>query len=1147
MNTEDTFLKRRAELSAAKQALLEKRLRYMRVPASPAGRTATLEPPEIEPSQEKERGPAPLSFAQQRLWFLQRLEPESSAYNEPIAVYMRGKLNVEALTQTAREITRRHEILRSTFPMIDGQAVQVIDPTFHLNLTLPFIDLRGIPAAEREAAVQRKVKEELERPFHLEREMPWRTVLLQLDEQEHVSLTIMHHIITDGWSAEVFVKEIGVLYSSFAAGQTPPLPELKLQHADYARWQRRELESGRLDRQLAYWKRQLSGDLPILELPADHPRPAVSTYRGKRLPLRLPLSLSQELSALSRQEGVTLFMTLLAAFQVLLYRYSGQEDLLIGTPIAGRTRPEFEGLLGCFVNTLVLRTSLAGHPSFRALLKRVRQVTLGAYDSQDLPFEKLVEDLQPERSLSHNPLFQVMFILQNMPLADQELARLTISQVALENNTAKFDLSLCLQETPEGLTGFIEYSTDLFEASTIERMAGHFQRVLEMIVANPEQKITAFPLLSESELEQQLNEWNATEKAYPIAQCFPALFEAQVERTPNAIAVVCQQEALTYRQLNRCANGLAHELRALGVGPDTLVGLLAERGIDLLTAILAVFKAGGAYLPLDPHHPPARMRHIIEHSHTALVLTSQSFVAQINATVTELAERPQILTLEDMLDRHWQGMENLQPVAEPHHLAYVIYTSGSTGTPKGVMIEQRGMLNHLFAKIDALQLTDADYVAQTASQCFDISVWQMLAALLVGGQVHILPDEIAHDPARLLSEVESWQISILETVPSLLRAMLDAPEADATGKPALSSLRWLIPTGEALPVDLCHRWLERYPHCPLMNAYGPTECSDDVTHHAISRPPAETERTIPIGRAIPNMRTYVLDAMLQPVPVGVSGELYVGGAGVGRGYLGEAARTAEAFIPDPFSNESGARLYKTGDLVRYRSDGTLEFLGRIDHQVKLRGYRIELGEIEAVLSRHVAIRECAVLVREDTPGNQRLIAYIVPQPGQNLQSDELSGYMKDILPEYMVPSAFVMMHALPLTANGKLDRKALPAPDQVDALSQAAFVAPRTPTEEELAKIWRDVLEVERIGIHDNFFEAGGHSLLITQVVARIRDAFEVELPLRVLFKTPTIAGVAEAIEKMKTRTDELRKPSLVAVAREAHRIQRSPLEEEGQ
>ncbi|HLH61200.1 MAG TPA: amino acid adenylation domain-containing protein [Ktedonobacteraceae bacterium] len=1143
MNTEDTFLKRRAELSAAKQALLEKRLRYMRVPASPAGRTATLEPTETEPPPEKERGPAPLSFAQQRLWFLQRLEPESSAYNEPIAVYMRGTLNIEALTQTAREITRRHEILRSTFPMIDGQVVQVIDPTLHLNLTLPFIDLRGIPAVERETAVQRKVKEELERPFHLEREMPWRTVLLQLDEQEHVSLTIMHHIITDGWSAEVFVKEIGILYSSFAAGQTPPLPELKLQYADYARWQRRELESGRLDRQLAYWKRQLSGDLPILELPADHPRPAVSTYQGKRLPLRLPLSLSQELSALSRQEGVTLFMALLAAFQVLLYRYSGQEDLLIGTPIAGRTRPEFEGLLGCFVNTLVLRTNLAGHPSFRALLKRVRQVTLGAYDSQDLPFEKLVEDLQPERSLSHNPLFQVMFILQNMPLAEQELAGLTISQVAIENNTAKFDLSLCLQETPEGLTGFIEYNTDLFETSTIERMAGHFQRVLEMMVANPEQKITAFTLLSPGELQQQLIEWNATEKTYPITQCFPALFEAQVERTPNAVAVVCQQEALTYRQLNQSANGLAHELRALGVGPDTLVGLLAERGIDLLTAILAVFKAGGAYLPLDPHHPPARMRHIIKHSHTTLVLASQPFVAQIDATVTELAARPRILTLEDMLDRHWQGMDDLQPVAEPHHLAYVIYTSGSTGTPKGVMIEQRGMLNHLFAKIDALQLTDADDVAQTASQCFDISVWQMLAALLVGGQVHILPDEIAHDPARLLSEVESWKISILETVPSLLRAMLDAREADATGKPALSSLRWLIPTGEALPVDLCRRWLELYPHCPVMNAYGPTECSDDVTHHAISRPPAETERTIPIGRPIPNMRTYVLDAMLQPVPVGASGELYVGGIGVGRGYLGEAARTAEAFIPDPFSNESGARLYKTGDQVRYHSDGILEFLGRIDHQVKLHGYRIELGEIEAGLTRHAGVRECAVLLREDTPGKQSLVAYIVPQPGHDLQSDKLSGYMKDILPEYMVPSAFVMMHALPLTANGKLDRKALPAPDQADALSQAAFVAPRTPIEEKLAKIWRDVLEVERIGIHDNFFEAGGHSLLITQVVARIRDAFEVELPLRVLFKTPTIAGVAEAIEKMKTRTDELRKPSLIAVAREAHRIQRSSLE----
>ena len=1141
MNTEDTFLKRRAELSAAKQALLEKRLRYVRVPASPSGRTATLELDEIAPRTES--GPAPLSFAQQRLWFLQQLEPESPAYNEPIAVYMRGALNVEALTQTAREITRRHEILRSTFPMVDGQVVQVVDPTFHLNLTLPFIDLRGIPQAERDAEVQRKVKEELERPFHLEREMPWRTVLLQRDEQEHVSLTIMHHIITDGWSTEVFVKEIGILYSAFAAGQIPPLPELTLQYADYARWQRCEQEAGRFDRQVAYWKRQLSGDLPVLELPTDHPRPAISTYRGKRLPLQLPLSLSQELIALSRQEGVTLFMTLLAAFQVLLYRYTGQDDLLVGTPIAGRTRAELEGLLGCFVNTLVLRTSLAGHPSFHTLLKRVRQVTLGAYDHQDLPFEKLVEDLQPERSLSHNPLFQVMFILQNMPLAAQELAGITITQVAIENSTAKFDLSLCLQETAQGLTGFIEFNTDLFESSTIERLSAHFQYVLEMMVADPQQDITAFSLLSQRERQQQLIEWNATATAYPTNQCFPALFEAQVERTPNATAVLYQQGSLTYRQLNERANRLAHHLRSLGVGPDTLVGLLAERGIDLLTAILAVFKAGGAYLPLDPHHPPARMRHVIEHSHTAFVLAAQSFVSQITNVLADMPSKPQTLILEDMLNQHHRCTDNLSVLATPHHLAYVIYTSGSTGAPKGVMVEQRGMVNHLFAKIDALQLTEADCIAQTASQCFDISVWQMLAALLVGGQVHIFPEEIAHDPSRLLSEVESQHISILETVPSLLRAMLDAQEATPANKPSLAALRWIIPTGEALPADLCRRWLQLYPDCPLMNAYGPTECSDDVTHHAIYELPVEAERSIPIGRPIPNIRLYVLDTMLQPVPIGISGELYVGGIGVGRGYLGEAQRTEEAFISDPFGNEPGTRLYKTGDLVRYRSDGTLEFLGRIDHQVKLRGYRIELGEIEAVLSRHAAIRECVVLAREDTPGNQRLVAYVVLQREQNITTDELSGYMKDVLPEYMIPSAFVLLHSLPLTANGKLDREALPAPNQAALLSQEAFVAPRTPVEEVLATIWREVLEVERVSVHDNFFEAGGHSLLITQIVARIRDAFQVDLPLRILFKSPTIAGIAEAIDKMKSRSNELRKPSVVAVSREAHRIQRSSVE----
>ena len=831
MNTEDTFLKRRAELSAAKQALLEKRLRYVHVSALQSDKTAT--PALAEIARRTESGPAPLSFAQQRLWFLQQLEPESPAYNEPIAVYMRGNLDVAALTLTARAITRRHEILRSTFPMVDGQVMQVVDPTFHLQLELPFVDLRGIAQAEREAEVRRKVQEELERPFHLDSEMPWRTVLLQLDEQEHVSLTIMHHIITDGWSAEVFVKEIGILYSSFAAGQIPSLPELPLQYADYAQWQRREQEKGHFDRQLAYWKRQLSGDLPVLELPTDHARPAISTYRGQRLPLQLPLSLSQALMKLSRQEDVTLFMTLLAAFQVLLYRYTGQEDLLIGTPIAGRTRPELEHLLGCFVNTLVLRTNMAGHPSFSTLLKRVRQITLGAYDHQDLPFEKLVEDLQPERSLSHNPLFQVMFIMQNMPLTAQELAGITINQVALENSTAKFDLSLCLQETAQGLSGFFEFNNDLFEPSTIERMSGHFQHVLEVIVADPRQDITAFSLLSERELQQQLVEWNATATAYPTEQCFSALFEAQAERTPNAVAVVCGQNSLHYRELNQRANRLAHHLRSLGIGPDTLVGLLAERGIDLLTAIIAVFKAGGAYLPLDPQHPPARMRHVLEHSHAALVLASQPFAAQITDTLAELPASPHVLALDDILDQHEQCVDNLPTLATPHHLAYVIYTSGSTGTPKGAMVEQRGMLNHMFAKIDALQLRDADSVAQTASQCFDISVWQMLAALLVGGRVHIFPDEIAHDPARLLSEVQVQHITILETVPSLLRAILEVQEAVPANTPSLTALRWLIPTGEALPADLCRRWLQLYPHCPLMNAYGPTECSDDVTHHAI--------------------------------------------------------------------------------------------------------------------------------------------------------------------------------------------------------------------------------------------------------------------------------------------------------------------------
>lgn len=1133
MHTETNFLKRLAELSPAKQALLEKRL----------SSESLQEGPSTGIPRRLHEEAAPLSFAQQRLWFMQQWEPESTVYNEAVAIRLSGPLQLEALTQAVREIARRHEVLCSTYPTVDGQAQQVIDPSLDERLSIDLIDLRDVPAAEREVEARRRVAQEVQRPFQLGLEVPWRRLLLQLDEEEHLALTVMHHIITDAWSMEVFVGELTALYAAFSASAVSPLPETPLQYADYAFWQRQQLEEGQFERQRAYWKGQLGGTLPVLELPTDAPRPAVQTFHGRRHPVVINRALSQALQVLSRQEGGTLFMTLLAAFKVLLYRYTGQADLLVGTPIANRTRPELEKLLGCFVNTVVLRTDLSGNPSFQDLLRRVREVTLGAYEHQDVPFEKVVEDLQPTRTSSYATLFQVMFELQNVPLAAQELAKLTVSPVEIENATAKFELSFCLREDVQGLSGYLEYNTDLFEASTIERFVGHFQKLLEAVVADPSQRIADLPLLTGAELQQVLVEWNETVAAYPHESCFHRLFEEQVERTPEASAVVCGTEHLTFRQLNQRANQLAHYLREKGVGPETVVALLADRGIPLLTALLAIFKAGGTYLPLDPQHPASRLRYVLEHSQCHIILTIPAFASTFNPVLEEMLEeeRPQIIVLESVSG---QAQENLTVETTRQHLAYVIYTSGSTGKPKGAMVAQQGMLNHLYAKIETLQLKALDNVAQTASQCFDISVWQFLAVLLVGGQVQIFPDEVTHDPVALLTQVEQQQISILEIVPSMFRAMIDFLESTKLSRPKLAALRWLISTGDALPADLCRRWLSLYPQIPLLNAYGPTECSDDVTHHLVEQLPAQVISSMPIGRAIGNTHLYVLDEGMKPVPIGVSGELYVGGIGVGRGYLAEPVRTAEAFVPDPFSKEPGERLYKTGDMARYLTDGILEFLGRRDSQVKLRGYRIELGEIEAVLNQQPEVHECAVLAREDIPGNAWLVAYVVRQTEQTCPAEELRHRMKETLPEYMVPSVFVFLEALPLTPNGKLDRQNLPAPRESQLMAETTYVAPRTPIEVELATMWSQLLGVERVGIHDNFFEVGGHSLLVTQAVARIRDIFEVELPLRMLFKVSTVAELAQAIEKVKARSEELRKPTVAAVSREGYRLRRSSLTE---
>ncbi len=995
IHTEEGFLQRRTELSVSKQALLDK---WLHQQASVGSVPDTIEPC-------PDRTSIPLSFAQLRLWFLQQLEPESPAYNEPVMTRISGPLHIEALTRTVREITRRHEVLRSTFKMVEGEVVQLITPPEKIDLEepLPLVNLSHLLTQQQEQEVQRRAWQELLRPFDLTHEWPCRTLLLRLSAEEHVQITIMHHLVTDAWLMANFFREVNVLYEAYCAGLPSPLAPLRIQYGDYAYWQQRRMTEGDLDQQIAYWKRLLGGQLPLLTLPTDHPRPMQQGFQGHRCSVQIPRALSEGLQALSRQESATLFMTLLAAFQVLLARYSQQEDIVIGTPIAGRVRPELEALMGCFVNTLVLRVEMPGYLTFRDALRSVKQATLDAYDHQEVPFEKLVEELQPERDLSHNPLFQAMFVWQNAPIGVQELAGVTIAPLELESQTAKFDLSLCLQEKEQEIKGYIEYSSELFEHRSIERMVGYLLALLKAIVADPDQRVGALPLLSEQERWIQLSQWNESERDYPLEISFNSLFQEQVKLTPKAIAVKCEGQEVNYRDLNERVERLASVLCKLDIGAEQVVGVLAERGVELLSGMLGIGKAGGAYLPLDPHWPLGRLSQVLIRSRPALVLISQDFTDAMTQALKEIPEeiRPQWRALEDLVQPAEYEVMTPPGWEDPAQLAYVIYTSGSTGAPKGVMVEQRGMLNHLCAKIEELQLSETDVVAQTASQCFDISIWQMLAALLVGGQVCIYPDEIAHDPQRLLDAIEQDRVSILEVVPSLLRVLLEEQEGRA--ELSQSKLRWLIATGEALPAEVGRRWVQQNPSIGLLNAYGPTECSDDVTHYVIGEVGPEAWGSLPLGHPIGNLRVYVLDKYLEPVPIGVLGEIYVGGVGVGRGYVGEAGLTADAYLPDPYGGNAGGRLYRTGDMGRYQADGVIEYVGRVDQQVKVRGYRIELAEIETAILKQSGVQECVVRAQEETLGNSLLVAYIVLEQRVSFNAEEAQRSLRERLPEYMVP------------------------------------------------------------------------------------------------------------------------------------------------
>ena len=1008
-----------------------------------AARREKLRGPAILPAQRGDR--LPLSFGQERLWFLDHLEPNSAAFNSAFAHHIEGHLDVDLLERSIGEVVRRHEVLRTTFRSDNGEAA--LDVAESWGHRLARIDLRSLPASEKERRVAALAGEESRKPFDLVAGPLLRATLLHLAEQEHVFLLTAHHVAFDGWSLEIFLRDLMAAYQGGLEGREHPLAPLPLQYFDYGVWQRQWVEGELVERQLEYWRRALDGAPSALELPFDFPRPPVQTSNGSSVRLDVPRDVVDRLGRLGREEGATDFIALLAAFNVLLQRYSGQDDIVVGTPIANRTRTEVEELIGLFVNPLALRTDLSGDPPFRELLRRVREQLLAAYANQDLPFEKLVVEMQPERDLARTPIFQVMFIMQNEPACALELPGLLIRERELEVYTCQFDLVLDVRVDGGTLAGRIEYNSDLFRRDSVERLAANFATLLADVCENPGKRLSELRVLTPEESRTVLRDWNATAVDYPRESCFHQLFSQQATRTPDEIAAVCREERLTYSELERQANRIAGHLAAAGVGADGIVVLLAERSLRFLASMLGVFKAGGAYLPLDPGHPSSRYAQLLAESQAAIVLVERAFMGQIAEAIDTMAggARPRVLAIEDLLAAEAAAGDVAR--GRPTDLAYVIYTSGSTGRPKGAMVEQRGMLNHLYAKVRDLGLTTGSRVAQTASQCFDISVWQFLAPLLVGGQVHIYPDDLAHDLSRLLDRVDRDAISVLETVPSMLQVMLaEVAARPLSRRPRLASLRWLVPTGEALPPGLCRQWFAAYPDIPLLNAYGPTECSDDVTHHRVHGAPDEDAVRMPIGVPVQNTQIYILSADLLPVPIGATGELFVGGEGVGRGYLGRPDLTAQQFVNDPFAG-NGGRLYRTGDYARHLPTGVIEYLGRRDHQVKLRGFRIELGEIESVLLQHPAVAEAVVVARHrgadmgvdgeaeaSSSSDLWLVAYVVGKGSSETDGasgpddEELGTYLKSRLPDYMVPAHLVRLESMPLTSNGKIDRRALPAP-----------------------------------------------------------------------------------------------------------------------
>jgi pristinamycin I synthase-3/4 len=1046
----------------------------------------------------------PLSHAQERLWFLEQLGLVGSAYNIPLALKLEGPLDGGALESSLREIIRRHETLRTRFELREGQPIQVIEAPGVFRLER--VDLRELPDQQRELEQSRRIQQEVERRFDLAVGPLVRACVLQLSDTEHVLLVTVHHIVSDGWSRGVLVRELSTLYQAFSRGLPSPLLELPIQYADYALWQRSWLTGDVLDRQLTYWKSRLAGAPAGLDLPTDHVRPAVANFKGGIVPFALSAEISKCLHDLARRNGATLYMVLLAAFQVLLGRWSGQKDIVVGSPIAGRTHRDTEGLIGCFLNTLVMRADLSGNTTFEELLSQVKETTLGAYAHQDLPFERLVEELQPVRDLSRQPLFQVLFELQNVPQEPLNLTGLSLRAMSGQHTAAKFDLTLDLSETPAGLRGVIEYASALFDRETIERLADQFKTLLADIVARPRKLISALPLLTEADREQQLVQGIGTTADYRRDVCLHELFAEQASRTPDAVALLYEADSLTYGELERRSNQLSRYLRARGVRPEAVVGLCVERSLDMVIAVLGIMKAGGAYLPLDPQYPTQRLAFMLKTAGALLTVTHSALRDRVPASAGDLV----YLDAEAGQIAH-QAESSLHSGAQPENLAYVMYTSGSTGEPKGVMVRHASVVNYLAFLSEHCGLSPDSVGLQVSGLSFDPSVRDIFGPLLNGGRLVIMPAGLHKDPRAYVDAIERHGVSkILSIIPRLLDSVLEA----ADGRP-MDSLDAVLTCGEPLHDATCNTFHRAVGNARLINQYGPTECTMVSTTFVVNAQ-EQGVGVVPIGRPIANAQVYVLDEHLEPVPVGVVGELYIGGAGLSRGYLNRPGLTAQQFIANPFG--AGDRLYRSGDLVRYLSNGTLGFVGRRDAQVKVRGHRIEIGEIEAALLRHPEVAQVAVLAFEHASGDRRLVGYVAGMDTSAPRLNALKDWLKERLPEHMVPSTLVLLDRLPLTPNGKVDRRALLAPE--DRPGSAEYSPPKTLTESTLASIWSEVLRCERIGTTDNFFELGGHSLMAARVVARVREVMSVELALRELFEAPTLEGLARCIDGLRWARD---------------------------